>query len=245
VVMGLVAIGRWAVGLPWRRPRTTLVVTVLPILLVAWLYVPFCLLTFPRVDRIQGEVPEPVAPMRQAGTSAVVTLLLAAVFLGVTHGPRTPGSARAAALTVAVTLGFLLVHIVWILLVFPLPPHEWPPPGRDRLDLLVPFRPCRGAIVWAVTRSPYHDQPSVYAFARVDEVWSRFLDPRRGGARVRAVSATGLWERGYFWLGAEDVEQLRVRRDDPAVVRCDSVPRPEVVAPARWHRVGADVERWR
>jgi hypothetical protein len=244
VAMGLAAIGRWALALPWKRPRVTLVVTVLPTLLAAWMYLPFCLLTYTRIDRIQGRVPEPFEAMRSAGVSAIVTLLLAAAFLGVTQQRRTPAATRAAAQTVAVTLGFLLAHFSWILMVFPLPSYEWWPASREELDRFVPFRPCRGAMVWAVTRGPYREGADVYPFARIDDVWSRFIDPRLGRARVRAVSVTGVWEEGYLWLTAGDVEELRVRDDDPAVRRCDSRPRPEVVAAANWHRLGAAVERW-
>jgi len=54
------------------------------------------------------------------------------------------------------------------------------------------------------------------------------------------VSAFGEWEEGYLWLRRADVAQLRVRRDDPAGVHCDSRPRPERVTPESWHRMGIE-----
>ena len=84
------------------------------------------------------------------------------------------------------------------------------------------------------------EDPKAREIARIDDVWLHFADPRKGGAQVWAVSAAGLWREHYLWLDRTEADELRVRRDDPAVVRCDSRVRTETVAPAAWHWLGMD-----
>jgi hypothetical protein len=57
---------------------------------------------------------------------------------------------------------------------------------------------------------------------------------------TRAISVDGHWSSGYSWLDANDVRELRVRVDDPAVIDCDSRGRPERVEPAPWHKLGVE-----
>jgi hypothetical protein len=92
-----------------------------------------------------------------------------------------------------------------------------------------------------VHRSRYDHRVRTYPFGRVDDLWTRFSDPRRNGAEVTAVSVRGEFLWGYFWLETiYEASRLWVRRDDPAVVRCDSRPRDERVVPADWHRFGLE-----
>ncbi|MFL6246378.1 MAG: hypothetical protein ACJ74H_10165 [Thermoanaerobaculia bacterium] len=62
--------------------------------------------------------------------------------------------------------------------------------------------------------------------------------PRNGNTATFAVSVNGSWRRRYHWLNSSDLHPLRVHKDDPAVVDCDSQPRRERVAPAQWHELG-------
>lgn len=168
----------------------------------------------------------------------IVTFGLAALLIVVTRLRHTRPVVRASALIAAATLAGVVLHLHFLLMVLPMTNH-WLPAEWQRPDLLVPFRSCRGALLWATSRNRA-GEVRAYEVARVDDVWLRFADPRLGGASVRAVSAAGRWREGYLWLRQDDAARLYVRRDDPAVVRCDSRPRPEPVAPASWHLLGAD-----
>jgi hypothetical protein len=237
VAMALAAIVRWALGAPVNVPGAEIILPVLTCLLVAGLYVPFAFISQPRMDRVQRLVFEPVLPMRILGMTATATMLLAAVLIVTTRQGRKRSHAP---LAMAAVLALVLAHLVWIILVFPIE-DGWEPADRYRRDLLVPARPCRGALLWIVERYGDYEQPR--AVARIDQVWSRFADPRDRGAQAWAVSAIGEWRQTYVWLVRPDMERLRVRRDDPAVVRCDARPRVEVVAPAAWHDLGIAVAR--
>lgn len=231
VAILLAFVARWLTR--WRG-ATAWIPIALPILicaLTAALHLPFLGALGHRVDRIAGHVREPVPSLRALAVSVAVTLALAAVFLAVTSGRRSPALARRSALAVAVVLCGVHAHVLWILLAFPVA-RAWTPAEWHRPDLLVPFRPCRGALLWAA------DGGFTRPLVRVDDVWLRFADPRLGGERVWAVSGDGQFNEGYFWLGHAEAVRLRVRRDDPAIVRCDSSARPEHVAPAAWHHLG-------
>jgi hypothetical protein len=122
-----------------------------------------------------------------------------------------------------------LLHLFWAPLI---EPFGWRPMNRDRQDLLVPVRPCRGASVWAYSRREF------LQIGTIDDIWLHFADPRNGKAPTFAVSVAGDWRAGYHWLNSSDLHPLRVRKDDPAVVQCDARPREERVAPAAWHELG-------
>lgn len=118
--------------------------------------------------------------------------------------------------------------------------NDWMPADDPYgVERLVPFHACRGAVVWLpYTRSD--GEAAARDIGVVDDLWSRFSDPRKNGVHVEAVSLRGTWDYGYFWLAAADVVRLRVRRDDPAVMQCDTARRADPVSPAEWHRLGLD-----
>jgi hypothetical protein len=150
----------------------------------------------------------------------------------VTRLRRTPVVARHAALVTALIVNVVLLHSIWVLTVLPFA-NGWLPAEWHRPDLRVPVRPCRGAVLWA-------SGDRAVEFGVVDDIWLRFADPQNGGAPTRAISVSGLWLGNYSWLDANDLRELRVRVDDPAVIDCDSRVRSERVAPARWHKFGVE-----
>jgi hypothetical protein len=198
----------------------------------AELYLPFWFLRARRVDRLLGEVEEPVQRLRVLVAMAMLTFALLVLFVFVTRLRRTPEIARHVALVTALIVNAGLLHLIWVLAVFPIV-NGWLPAEWHRPDLLVAVRPCRGALLWA----PGNKSPE---FGVVDDIWIRFADPRKGGALTRAISVDGHWSSGYSWLDANDVRELRVRVDDPAVIDCDSRGRPERVEPAPWHKLGVE-----
>jgi hypothetical protein len=229
---------RWIIGwrgaTAWIGPAIPLVVCVM----TAMLYVPFRYVNERRVDRVVGQVEKPVVAMQAIADSVVAVCVLAGVFLCVVRMRRTPAVTRYAGLAVAATLTAVLPSIVWILLVAPAQnrwaPIEW------RTDLLVPFRPCRGALLWKVLTSTDGGGLRTHPYARIDDLWLEFRDPRTPGAPVWALSAAGEWKTRYVWLTRAEAATLRVRRDDPMVVRCDAGARAEPIAPSAWHQVGLD-----
>ncbi|HYI07636.1 MAG TPA: hypothetical protein VEK57_01075 [Thermoanaerobaculia bacterium] len=234
-VVGAAGVGwvvRWVTG--WRGATGWFAIAV-PVLVcveAAAVYAPFYWWTAQRVDRVAEMVEEPVIVVRRVAVSVVVTLGLAALFLCITRLRRTPAIVRQSAFTVTATLIGILLHLWWVQAFVPMT-NDWIPADWRRPDLLVPARPCRGAMLWI----PHEwGMPA----GRIDDVWLRFADPRRGGEQVWAVSVSGQSWGHYFWLDRAEAERLQVRRDDPAVVRCDERPRTEVVAPAAWHRLGSD-----
>jgi hypothetical protein len=229
---------RWVIG--WRG-ATAWIGIAIPLVvcgMTAMLYVPFRFVTERRVDRVAGQVEEPVLAMQAIVDSAVALCVLAAVLICVVRLRRTPAVTRYAAFAVAATLTAVLLSIVWLMFVTPAL-NGWTPIER-RADLLVPFRPCRGALLWTVFPGADGREVRTHPYARIDDLWLEFRDPRKPGATVWAVSATGEWETGYVWLTHAEAVALRVRRDDPMVVRCDSRTRAGRVAPAAWHQVGLD-----
>lgn len=236
VVMGLGLVVRWVTK---RRGATAWIGVVLQLLVclqTAALYALFWAATVRRTDRVAGVVEEPAVGMRAVALSVIVTMVLAAAFICVTRFRRTPRLVRQSALSVGAILAGLLLNLSWILCILPIT-NDWSPAEWRRPELLTSLRPCRGALLWQ-TSSRRSDDEWSYPVGRIDDIWLRFADPATPGRTVWAVSATGQWEEGYVWLRRADVAQLRVRRDDPAVIHCDSRPRPERVAPASWHRMG-------
>jgi hypothetical protein len=127
--------------------------------------------------------------------------------------------------------------VAWILTVLPAQ-RGWVP-HESRADLLVPFRPCRGAWLWEVWTTP-GGEVSAHPYARIDDLWLHFADPRTAGARAWAVSVEGEWQEEYRWLTRVEAERFRVRLDDPMVVRCDSVARTSSIEAAAWHQLGSN-----
>lgn len=230
VAMFVGVIVRWVTG--WRAATRWIAFALPPLvcLMAAGIYAPFWGATARRVDRVGGAVEEPVFGLRGLALNLGVTFVLAAVFILVTRRRRIPESVRQVALVVPAILAGILLNLIILFVVLPAS-NEWMPVEWRRRDLLAPFRPCRGAILWF---PPDPGKEFVRPFGRIDDVWLRFAGEHW------AVSGEGEWEEGYFWLTRAEAMQLRVRSDDPAVLRCDSRPRPEPVSPASWHRVGLE-----
>jgi hypothetical protein len=210
-----------------RRHLDAPVLGALVCLQTAMLYLPLAAAIASRVDRLRGFVLEPVPEMRQLVVMVVLTLVLAVVY----------AFARRAlhALVIAAVLSGVLLQLHWLFLFLP-PAAGWWPHDWRRADLLVPLRPCRGAMVWHV------DDGHVFPEGRIDDVWRRFDDPR-AGRPVQAISVRGEWRLEYIWLSGADLTAVRVRADDPALARCDATARRERVAPAAWHQVGLSSHR--
>ncbi len=198
----------------------------------AVLYLPFWFLRAWRVDRLLGEVGEPVQRFRALVTMAMLTLALVVLFIVVTRLRRMPAVVRLAALVTALMVNAGLLHLIWVPTTLPFV-NGWLPDDWHRPDLLVPVRPCRGALLW-------ESNGNGSKLGAVDDIWLRFADPRKGGASTWAISVSGQWRSNYSWLDANDLRALRVRVDDPAVIDCDSRVRPERVAPAAWHTLGVE-----
>lgn len=200
-------------------------------IVTAVLYLPFWFLHSSRVDRLLGEVEEPVQRFRALVTMAMLTLALVVLFVVVTRLRRMPEVVRVAALVAALIVNAGLLHLIWVPTTLPFV-NGWLPDDWHRPELLVTVRPCRGAVLWASSGKGQ--------FGTVDDIWLRFADPRKGGASTRAVSVSGNWRGEYSWLDADDLLALRIRVDDPAVIDCDSRVRSERVAPAAWHKLGVE-----
>lgn len=214
----------------WRRPPIAAACAVLVCLQTATIYLPAAAHIAHRLDRVRGIVFEPMRELRELAAAAVITLTLAALYVAVTQNRRTRPATRYGALTVAAVLSGVLLHQAWLLMFMPVV-RGWWPADMHRTDLLVPFRPCRGAMVWAV------ECDYVVPYGGVDDLWLHFDDPRDPRPPSPAVSLVGGSSR-YYWITGGEASKLSVRIDDPAVVRCDSRARAEVVAPESWHRIG-------
>ena len=154
----------------------------------------------------------------------IITLALSVLFIVITRG-------RSAALVMAVFLNVGLLHLFWFVLITPLA-NDWRPLEWNRPELLMPVKVCGGASLWAYAGRNYAD------IGVVDDIWLRFADPRNGNAPTFAVSVRGRWREKYYWLNSSDLHSMRVRKDDPAVIDCDSRTRKEPVAPEPWHELG-------
>jgi len=241
--VGMVVVGAMGLGvvvrlITKRRGATTWIGVVLPVLIclqTAAVYAPYWAMTVRRAGRLTRVVEEPAVVARALACSVVVTMILAAALLCVTRLRRTPPLVRQSALAVTVTLAAILLNLSWLQWILPIT-NDWSPVDWRHPELMAPFRPCRGALLWKARE--FGDTARSYPIGRIDDLWLHFADPVTPGRTVWAVSAFGEWEEGYLWLRAADVAQLRVRRDDPAVIDCDSRSRSERVAPESWHRVG-------
>jgi hypothetical protein len=220
-----------------RRGATAWIRVGLPGLIflqTATMYAPLAAMTARRVDRVRGMVEEPAIASRELALSVGVTMVLVAVFVCVTRLRRTPVVVRHAALVVGAILAGILLNLTWLTWVLPLT-NQWEPADWQRTDLLRPFRPCRGALLWLVEPRGSDDRMAFPA-ARIDDIWLHLADPQARDGSVWAVSAIGEHREEYVWLRAADVSRLRVRRDDPALVHCDARPRPELVTASPWHQ---------
>jgi hypothetical protein len=196
------------------------------------IYLPLWFMTDSRVDRLRGELEVPVYVLRKLVGMVILTLASSVLFLAIATLRRTPSRTRHVALGTTVILNGVLLHLMWFQMFVPMT-NRWLPIDWYRPDLLVPVRPCRGAVVWS--RSPSGKDRDI---GNIDDVWLRFADPRNAGAPAPALSVSGDWDQQYYWLAEHDLRELRVRSDDPALADCDSHPRRERVAPAAWHKLG-------
>lgn len=199
-----------------RRGRAIYLAALVAIL-TASLYAPFFFITFTRLDRVRGEVEELPPGARALAVSVVLSIGLALVY-----------GAVAKRLVPLVILCAVLLPLFFVVMVIPFT-SDWYAEDWERPDLLIAFRPCRGATLWR------GDGGSI-ALREIDDVWERFADPRRGV--TRAISGAGWSTNDYFWLTEDEAKQFRLRADDPKVVECDSRARRELVHPAAWHKVG-------
>ena len=238
MVLAMVAgvVVRWVTG---HRGATRWIAGVIPPLvcvLTAGIYAPLWGLTTRRLDRVAGLVEDPVVALRRLAISVGVTFVLAVVFNAVTRWRRTPDSVRQVALVVPAVLAGILLNVLILFMLLPVT-DKWMPASWREPDRLLPFRACRGAMLWL---QPEPGDSWVRPFGRIDDVWARFADPRSPGGEIWAVSVEGEWRDEYLWLSRVEAVRLRMRSDDPAVARCDSRPRLERVTPASWHRFGLD-----
>jgi hypothetical protein len=211
----------------WIAPCLGLLISIA----TAMFYLPLWFIRRPGIDRLRGEIERPVRTLQAIVTVAIVTLVLGVLLVAITRLRHAPGIARRTALVTVMIVNAGLLHLFWFVVITPFD-DGWLPFDRDRPDLLIRVRPCRGAVVWAFTGRHYDD------IGTIDDVWLRFADPRNGYAPTFAVSAVGRWRLEYFWLNSSDLEWMRVRKDDPALTDCDSRSRPERVTPAAWHKLG-------
>jgi hypothetical protein len=227
---------RWTTG--WRA-ATAWIPAALPVVVflsAAAFYAPFLGATVRRIDRMAGMVEEPAVYARALALSVIVTMVLSAVFVCVTQLRRTPAVVRQSASVVGAVLAAILLNLVWFHWILPLS-NAWNPVDWRRTDLLTSVHPCRGALLWS---EPDPDHGRSFPVGRIDDIWLHFADAEAPGGSVWAVSAAGEWRNDYIWFRREDLAKLRVRRDDPALVRCDSRVRSDSVAPASWHRRGVE-----
>jgi hypothetical protein len=218
-----------------RRAGVALLTFGLPAMLAAGcaaIYWPFFGLEVRHVDRIRHLVKEPAFAYRRIAVLLAVSLVLSLLYLVAASSRHAPPLAGRVAAVALIVLAGVYLHIVWIPMILPATnvgePVDW-----QRPDLLIPFRPCRGALLW-LARS----DGKIIPMARIDDLWLRFADPRRGGTEQRAISAPLEMREGYAWLTIAEAEGLSVRDDDPAVRNCDGRWRRERVVPAPWHTFG-------
>lgn len=205
VVMAAVAgvVVRWVTG--WRG-ATTWIAGVLPPLvcvLAAGIYAPLWGATAKRVDRLAGMVEEPLVALRQLAVSLGVTFVLGAVFIVVTRWRRTPENVRQVALVVPAVLAGILLNLLILLMM--LPTDKWMPGSWRKPERLLPFRACRGAMLWL---QPDPGDPWVRPFGRIDD----------GLGTLRRSSESGWRNLGGVGRGgmAERVSLAQSRRGDAA-----------------------------
>lgn len=199
----------------------------------AAVHLPFWYIRAPRIDRIEGKVWEPVRAVQGFLSIAMLVLALSVLLIAITRLRHTPEIVRRSALITTVIVNAGLLHLIWIGIFTPYG-VIWLPSERDRPELFIAVRPCRDATIFGLRKERYDE------IGTIDDIWLNFADPRNGGAPTFAVSVSGEWTPDYHWLNSSDLYSLRVRRDDPSVVHCDSRPREERVRPAAWHQLGFD-----
>jgi hypothetical protein len=233
VLVWLVAVALFAIRR--RRAGVALLTFGLPAILAAGcaaIYWPFFGIQVRHVDRIRHLVKEPAFAYRRLAVLLVLCLALSLLYLfasSLRHAPQLTGRVAAVALIV---LAGVYLHIIWIPMILPAT-NDWEPLDWQRAELLIPFRPCRGALLW-VTRP----DGRVIPIARIDDLWLRFVDPRTGGTEQRAISAPLEMRERYTWLNMAEAEALSLRSDDPAIRPCDGRWRSERVVAAGWHTLG-------
>jgi hypothetical protein len=204
----------------WLAPAVTAIISIV----TALLYLPLWFQSVPIMDRVKGAQDEPVHSLRMLVVIVMLTLALSALHV-----------VWSREIASAVILNATLLLLVWLPVLLPIG-NRWSPLAWQRPELLVAARPCRGALLWQVTTR----SGMVLEVGTIDDIWSRFADPRRGRAPTRAISVRGDWRAEYYWFDASDLRAFHVRVDDPAVIHCDERVRSELVAPAGWHTVGID-----
>jgi len=176
---------RWVIG--WRGATAWIggAIPLVVCVMTAMLYVPFRYVNELRVDRVAGQVEQPIVATQAMADRAVAVCVLGGAFLCVVRMRRMPVVVRYAASAVAATLAAVLSSIVWVMVVLPAQngwmPNEW------RTDKLVPFRPCRGALLWTVSTGTDGLEARTHPYAPIDDLWVEVRDPRSPGAPVWAL----------------------------------------------------------
>lgn len=204
----------------FRRARAIYLAALVAII-AASLYAPYFFVTFTRLDRVRGEYEQHMTRGRAVAVAVVLTLVLALLYAAMTK--------RYAPLVILCAL----LPPLWFLPLVQPATEGWYPIDWDRPDLLIAYRPCRGAVL-------VRPGASYAVVMHIDDIWDRFDDPR--GGVTRAISGPGRSTYGYFWLTEEEAKTLAMRKDDPNVIDCDSRARPERVRPAAWHRLGLSAD---
>jgi hypothetical protein len=156
-----------------RAPRAILPLVVMAFVIAT--YWPLSVATARRVDRLQGEVEEPIVALHALFAMVVVTMLLCAIHLLLTRAQATAVATSAIAIA-------LLLHLFWFLLLLPIV-NRWMPLSWDRADpaRAVPSVPRRDALA---RRRPRAVRPH-----------RRSLVARRRSAEARADDGGGVGER--------------------------------------------------
>ncbi len=200
------------------------------------IYAPFYGVTEERTDRIRGIVREPVPAAQLLVVMLGITLLLSIASLAVSWLRHAPNQVPRVSRTTFIVLCGMILHLHILFILMPIT-NRWEPIDWQDRGWLLPFRPCRGALLWQVEPSQPTWTPR--PLGRIDDLWLRFADPRSHEGPRRAVSLTLTFRRGYAWLSMPEANAYRVRRDDPAVIQCDARFRADAAAPAKWHELGA------
>lgn len=169
---------QWATALVvllaiFRRARAIYLGALVGIVTTSF-YAQFYFFRLPRLDRVRGEVFEYWPGARELAVAVAVSIGLALLYAALTrrHAPL-------------VILCALLLPIWFLPFVLPYT-GGWFPAEWDRPDLLIPYRPCRGAALWSREGS----RPMML---RIDDIWEHFEHPRAGITRAvsgRAGSCT-------------------------------------------------------
>jgi hypothetical protein len=221
-----------------RRSGAAFLTLALPVIIAAGcaaIYWPFFGAWVGRVDRVRHLIKEPAFAYRRLAVLLSLSLALSLLYLFSASLRRAPPLGGRVARVAIIVLAGVYLHIIWIPIILPAV-NDWQPLDWQKPDRIIPFRPCRGALLWQE-----RSDGKIIPIARIDDLWLRFADPRRGGMEGRAISAPLEMREGYAWLDVAEAEALSMRSDDPAVRHCDGRWRTERIAPASWHTLGL---RW-